>query len=197
MFPEDTANMIIDELLYALYKNLGKVERFFKLSPESKKAFKDWFIRSDELKMTEPKQALRAVYAKSQRLAGELALILHCIKYSFHQEEPPQDVGLEIMQAAIKLTKFYIGQVKLIHANSCASKDNLPATYFKIINLSKRKGWLKAKDVQNSIRDFRKEQPNQIRSIFQELTFIGYGVTKDEGNKLIWNAEKVDSVDNK
>lgn len=76
-----------------------------------------------------------------------------------------EEVGSEIMQAAIQLTKFYIGQVKLIHANSCASKDNLPATYFKIINLSKRKGWLKAKDVQNGIRDFRKEQPNQIRSI--------------------------------
>lgn len=197
IFPEDQVSIILDDLLYALYKNLGKVKRTFKLSPDAQKTFKDWFIRSEQLKMAEPKQALRAVYSKSQRLAGELALILHCIKSSFHQEEASQEVGSEIMRAAIQLTKFYIGQVKLIHANSCASKDNLPATYFKIINLSKRKGWLKAKDVQNGIRDFKKEQPNQIRSIFQELKSLGYGVTQYEGNKLIWNVEQVDVVDDK
>ena len=100
------------------------------------------------------------------------------------------------MQAAVRLTMFYINQVQLIHANSSASEDNSSSVHFRIIDLSKRKGWLKARDVQNSIRCFKKVSPNKIRAIFRELETSNYGVTKYDGKKLIWNASNsVDPVD--
>lgn len=51
-----------------------------------------------------------------------------------------------------------------------------------------RKGWIKARDVQNCIRSFKKTSPSRIRSLFRELEANGYGITEGEGNKLIWKA---------
>ncbi|WP_319421504.1 hypothetical protein [Pleurocapsa sp. FMAR1] len=62
--------------------------------------------------------------------------------------------------------------------------------------MSNCKGWIKARDVQNSIRCFKKVSSNRICSIFRELEANSYGVTKLEGKKLIWNADNsLDSVD--
>ena len=68
-------------------------------------------------------------------------------------------------------------------------------SYILCINLSNRKGWIKARDVQNSIRSFKKVSPNRIRSIFRELEDNGYGITEGERNKLSWKSNTVDSVD--
>ena len=99
------------------------------------------------------------------------------------------------MLAAVQLTEFYINQVKLIHANGNSSEDNSSSLHFKIIDLSHRKGWVKARDIQNSIRSFKKVSPNRIRSIFRDLQAHGYGTIKDEGKKLSWKANAVDTVD--
>ena len=194
-FPDASINLKIDELLYALYQQLGKINSSFELSPHAQVIFKQWYEGSEELKLAEPKQALRAVYAKSQRLTGELALLLHCISYSLNHHEPPQKIKSKTMQAAVQLTKFYINQVKLIHANSNVSEDNSSSLHFKIIDLSHRKGWIKARDVQNSIRSFKKASPNRIRSLFRELEANGFGTTEGDGKKLIWKANSVDVVD--
>ena len=194
-FPNTSINLEVDEILYSLYQRLGNINNSFELSPQAQVTFKRWYERSEELKLTEPRQALRAVYAKSQRLSGELALPLHCIIHSLNNNEPPQEIQLETMQAAVQLTEIYINQVKLIHANSSNSEDNSSSLHFKIIDLSHRKGWVKARDVQNGIRSFKKVSPNRIRSIFRDLQAHGYGKIKDEGKKLSWKANAVDTVD--
>ena len=194
-FPNVSINLAIGELLYSLYQRLGKIDNSFELSPQAQLTFKRWYERSEELKLTEPRQALRAVYAKSQRLSGELALLLHCIIHSLNNNEPPQEIQLETMQAAVQLTEIYINQVRLIHANSSVSEDNSSSLHFKIIDLSHRKGWVKARDVQNGIRSFKKVSPSRIRSIFRDLEVHGYGIIEGEGKKLSWKANAVDAVD--
>lgn len=194
MFPEVSANTEAEVLLYSLYQQLGTINASFELSYQAQTIFKQWYERSEELKLAESKQALRAVYSKSQRLTGELALLLHCIKHSLNQHELPQEIPLEIMEAAVQLTQFYINQVQLIHANSSAGKHNSSSLHFKIIDLSNRKGWIKARDVQNSIRSFKNTSPNCICSLFRELEANGYGKTEGEGNKLTWKANSVDAV---
>ena len=195
IFPDTLTNLEIDELLYTLYQQLGTIINSFELSPKAQVIFKQWYERSEELKLAEPKQALRAVYSKSQRLTGELALLLHCITHSLNNNKPPHEIELETMRTAVQLTKFYINQVRLIHANSTISEDNSSSLHFKIIDLSKRKGWIKARDVQNSIRSFKKTSPNRIRSLFRELEANGFGITEGDGKKLIWKANAVDIVD--
>ena len=195
IFPDTLTNLEIDELLYTLYQQLGTIINSFELSPKAQVIFKQWYERSEELKLAEPKQALRAVYSKSQRLTGELALLLHCITHSLNNNKPPHEIELETMRTAVQLTKFYINQVRLIHANSTISEDNSSSLHFKIIDLSKRKGWIKARDVQNSIRSFKKTSPSRIRSLFRELEANGFGITEGDGKKLIWKADAVDIVD--
>lgn len=194
-FPDTSINLEIDELLYNLYQQIGTISNSFELSSQAQAIFKEWYERSEELKLAEPKQALRAVYSKSQRLSGELALLLHCITHSLDQKEPSQEIESETMQIAVQLTNFYINQVRLIHANSNTCEDNASSLNFRIIDLSHRKGWIKARDVQNGIRSFKKTSPNRIRSLFRELETNGYGTTEGEGNKLTWKAKSVDAID--
>ena len=195
-YPDGSVRMEVKDILYSLYKSLGTIEDSFELSSDAQVVFQQWHDLSEDFKVAEPRQALRSVYAKSQRLSGELALLLHCINFSLNQQKPPKEIEPKTIQAAVKLTKFYISQVQLIHANSSVSEDNLSSVHFKMIDLSNRKGWIEARDVQNSIRYFKKKSPNKIRAIFRELEANGHGVTRFDGKKLIWNANKlVDAVD--
>ena len=100
------------------------------------------------------------------------------------------------MQSAVQLTEYYIEQVQFIHSDSSDSEENSSSLHFKIIELSQRRGWIKARDVQNSIRCFKKTSPNRIRIIFKELVANGHGITESSGNKLIYKFYKsVVSVD--
>ena len=92
VFPDSFTSIQTVELLYSLYQQLGKIQTSFRLSTDALTVFKQWHERSEELKLAEPRQALRAVYSKSQRLSGELALLLHCINYSLNEQEPPLEV---------------------------------------------------------------------------------------------------------
>ncbi len=194
-FPDDEVNINISPLLRSLYEFLGKIDNTFVLSPKAKEKYKDWYIYVEDRKFQEVKPALQAVWSKSQRLVGELALLLHCLTYAVEGQQPPSEVAPEILDAAIKLAKFYMGQIELIHADGEPESSNQPHTYTKLIELSQRKGWITARDVKVSIRNYRTKTPSQIRSLFREIEAVGYGITQGVGNKLKWNYQTVDSVD--
>ena len=194
-FPDDEVNINISSLLRSLYKFLGEIDNTFVLSPKAKEKYKDWYIYVEDRKLQEVKPALQAVWSKSQRLVGELALLLHCLTYAVEGQQPPSEVEPEILDAAIKLAKFYIGQIELIHADGEPESSNQPNTYTKLIELSKRKGWITARDVKTSIRSYRNTTPSQIRSLFREIEAVGYGITQGVGSKLKWNYKNVDTPD--
>lgn len=194
-FPDDDVALDISPLLRSLYEFLGTIDNTFVLSPRAKAKFKDWYNYVEERKLQEARPALQAVWSKSQRLVGELALLLHCLTYAIYQQQPPQFVEPEILSAAIRLAKFYIGQVELIHANGEPESSNQPNTYTKLIELSKRKGWITARDAKASIRSYRNKTPSQVRSLFREIESVGYGVTQGVGSKLRWNYKTVDTAD--
>jgi hypothetical protein len=131
------------------------------------------------------------------RDTGVLALLLHALNAAIRQEEPDPEISLETIKSAIALAKYYIGQVKLLHAEGDAEEGELSPLLLKILNLSERKGWIKAKDVQASDRSFRKKTASEVRSLFTELEAMGLGVTDGKGSRLIFqgktNADKADS----
>ncbi|MDJ0594488.1 MAG: DUF3987 domain-containing protein [Pleurocapsa sp. MO_226.B13] len=177
-FPNDEVEIDISPLLRSLYEFLGTIDNTFVLSSGAKEKYKNWYEFVEEKKLQEARPALQAVWSKSQRLVGELALLLHCLTYAIHQQQPPKFVEPEILNAAIRLAKFYIGQIELIHADGEPESSNQPNTYTKLIELSKRKGWITARDVKASIRSYRDQTPSQVRSLFREIESLGYGTTQ-------------------
>jgi len=102
---------------------------------------------------------------------------------------------VEILAGAIELSKFYLAQVKLIHSEANTLSGEISDIYSKLINLSQRSGWLKAKTVRNSVWALRSCSMNEIRQHFRELVALGQGCTRGKGNRLEWNYLTVDAVE--
>jgi hypothetical protein len=197
-FPEDDLNIDLNEYLKGIYQRIQcQPSQTYYLSSEAKEVYKQWFNHLGELAYQESRQGLRNVYSKMGRDTGVLALLLHALNAAIRQEEPDPEISLETIKSAIALAKYYIGQVKLLHAEGDAENGELSPLLLKILNLSERKGWIKAKDVQASDRSFRKKSASEVRSLFTELETMGLGVTDGKGSRLIFqgktNADRADS----
>lgn len=194
-FPEDDLTIDINEYLKGIYQNIRSQEaQNYTLSSEAKGFYKNWYNQLGELAYSEPRQGLRNVYSKMTRDTGVLALLLHCLNAAIAGDKPEPEISLSTLKSAIALAKFYIGQVKLIHAEGDAEEGELSPLYIKILTLSERKGWIKAKDLKMSDRSFRKMNANDIRSFFVDLEAMGFGKTDGKGNRLIF-IKTVDTVD--
>ncbi|MFG6104892.1 DUF3987 domain-containing protein [Leptothoe sp. EHU-05/26/07-4] len=188
-FPRSTVRYDISERLYDVYRQLAELTpRCYGLTPEAKTLYADWYDQLDQRRVTETHQGLQAVYSKMQGYTGRLALILHCLNASVDGCLPAEGVSAQTMTAAIKLTRWFIGQVKLLYAEGDTVDGALEPVYTKLIRLSRVRGWLRAKDVRNYERSLRKASSDVIRSHFRELEAMGYGKTRGMGNRLQWRA---------
>ena len=188
-FPRQTQPDGLSEQLYETYKRLTELPaRRYPLSPEAKRAFADWYDQLDQLRITETHQGLQAVYAKMQGYTGRLALILHCLSAAVERRQPDEAVSVQSVRSAIKLVRWFMGQVKLLYAEGETAWGVLEPIYTKLIQLSRIRGWLTARDVRNFERSLRKASSDIIRSHFRELEAMGYGETSGEGQRLRWRA---------
>ncbi len=103
-FPRRTVRHDVSERLYGVYQQLeGLTAQCYRLSPEAKALFADWYDQLDQLRVTETHPGLQAVYSKMQGYTGRLALILHCLNAAVEGRLPTHAVEASQMQAAIKL----------------------------------------------------------------------------------------------
>jgi len=92
------------------------------------------------------------------------------------------------MEMAISLAKFYIGQIKLVHADS--DNESLPRHIMKLIELSKRleangkDGWIKAQMYRDQFESKKRPSAQQARDWMNEAVTLGYGSTRGTGNRL-------------
>jgi hypothetical protein len=197
------------------YRWLDKVpEMEYRLSYDSFKRYQPVYNQLDRLRVSHPQAGMRAVYSKMEGYIGRLAINLHVAhEWAAGKSVPDAEIPLDIMERAIALAKFYIGQVKLVHFNSDDSE--LAPTLVKLIDLSKRfesvgkDGWVKAKDFINSITRTKRPKPDVARSWMREAEALGFGCTRGNGVHLEyhWNSDnkppiptdpppkKVDTVD--
>ncbi|MGP1385717.1 MAG: DUF3987 domain-containing protein [Thainema sp.] len=194
-FPRQTVRYDISERLYCVYQRLEDFPaNGYRLTPEAKTLFADWYDRLDHLRVMETHPGLQAVYSKMQGYTGRLSLILHCVNAAVDGCLPADAVSAQTMRSTIKLARWFMGQVKLLYAEGDTVDGALESVYTKLIQLSRMRGWLRAKDVRNYERSLRKASAEVIRAHFRELETMGYGETAGVGNRLQWRAT-VDTVD--
>ncbi len=194
-FPRQTQPDNISEQLYGIYQRLeGFLPRCYRLTTEAKQTFADWYDQLDKLRITESHQGLQAAYSKMQGYTARLALILHCLNAAVERRQPEGEVSMQTVRSVIRLVRWFMGQVKLIYAEGDTAFGILEPVYAKLIQLSRVRGWLTARDVRNFERSLRKATSETIRSHFRELEAMGYGETSGKGQRLRWRAT-VDTVD--
>lgn len=185
-YPENAVHLDIANFLYGIYRRLTQFPTLtYRLSPGAKNRYIRWYNELDRLRLQEVKQSLRAVYAKFKSDTGVLALLLHCLNAAIAKQTLAEQISEATMQSAIQLSKFYLGQVKLIHSEGDALDGDLTPSYCKILSLSQRKGWVTARDIYRArtISD-RKATLDQIRVLMRELVTMGLAITRNEGNRL-------------
>lgn len=191
-FPDDELNIDIYPMLCSLYENLERLPATeYHLCPVGTAIYQDFFNEMEEMKITDSHQAMRAVYAKFKRVAGEIALLLQSLHKAFYYSEDDENgtnyLFPEFMAMGIELAKRYIAEIKAIYLRHEGSDEkSISPIYSRIINLSERKGWLKARDLKQGDRFFRKLNTVEIRHHFQNLIDLGFGVIRGVGKAVEW-----------
>jgi len=198
---EPGAKLDITERLVSYYRAIDQIpDRRYRLSPEAFQRYQPVYNQLEILRVTTPEPGMRAVYSKMEGYIGRLALNLHVLhEVAAGHSLPDPQIPVECMEQAIALAKFYIGQVRLVHAES-GERTNLVPYLAKAIALSQRlaaatgNGWIKAKDIQLGYDARHRPKPEEARSWMRELEAMGLGATRGAGIRLEYNAQpKVDN----
>jgi hypothetical protein len=172
----------------------------YTLSREAFKVYQKFYDRTEQIKVSHANPALRYVYSKSEGQVGRLAINLHVISEIASGRLPSNEIGVETIQKAIALMKFYIGQVKLIHSQLDDSETTAPHI-FKLIELSKRKqtcgeeGWIKASDIQQNTTKSKRPSPVEARKWMIQAVDLGYGEIKGEASKISFRSFSTKKID--
>jgi len=185
---DDDSRYEIGDLLAALYRRVNALpKRRYTLDNQAYKKFRHLYnnvLEPERVKNSNP--GLRAVYGKTAGRIGRLALNLHVINelVGTDRRTPLDEIGVETMEKAIKLTSFYTDQIKLIHANAQAEQGALAPNLAAVVRRSEEIGWVKARDVQMYGHEHKQTSPNTIREWFLQLESLGYGTCQGRGNRL-------------
>jgi len=201
---DDGMAVQISDRITEFYRQIDRLpEMEYHLSREAFKRYQVVYDQLERLRVTNAHSGMAAVYSKMEGYIGRLALNLHVLwELAAGKNCPSAEIPLHIMEMAIQLSRFYMGQVKVIHANS--DDDNLPSHILKMIELSKRleangkSGWLKAKQVQETFSKKKRPPAQTVRDWMNEAVNMGYGQTRNSGNRLeyYWRKDNGDNDPN-
>jgi hypothetical protein len=191
----------IYELIADFYRQIERIpEMKYRLSRAAFKRYQPVYNELERLRVTHQKSGMRAVYSKMEGYIGRLALNLHVLwELASGKACPDEEIPLYIMEMAIQLAKFYIGQVKLIHAHS--DDESLPTHIVKLIEFSKRldtngkNGWIKAQAYREQFASKKRPSAQQARDWMNEAVALGYGRTRGSGNRLEFHWQQGDDTD--
>lgn len=199
---DDGSSVQIHERITDYYRRIDQLpEMEYRLSHQAFKRYQPVYNQLERLRVTHSNPGMRAAYSKMEGYIGRLAINLHVLwELAAGRACPDEEIPPFIMKMAIELGKFYIGQVKLIHANS--DDESLPSHLTRLIAQSKRLeahgdksgGWIKANAFAKTFSiSAKKKRPTseQVRQMFLEAIGMGYGRTRGTGNKLEyhWNCD--------
>ena len=183
----------ISEFLAGFYKKLRALEpKQYACTNEALDYFNEWYNQLEHYseRYAQSDSGLSNVYAKMEGRTGELALVLHLANACLRDELPNEEINLETMEAAVKLSSYYIDQYRkfrLDHEEQQKSDENaLPPLLKAIVDVaSKKQDWITPSKLKQERRSkFQAKTQPEIVGHFNELVELGYGETKKEGKTV-------------
>jgi hypothetical protein len=190
----DGGNFDLTPLLADLYEKVNQLPPI-EYMPE-REAFNYYCAVYNELerrRVVDPSPAMSAVWGKAEGRIGKIATNLHVIHESIAGRIPGQFIPKARYVEATNVTLFGIQQVFCLY-NELGEADALATHLTKVIDLSRKKGWISARDVQLGYDRKSRPNPHEVRSWFRELEAMGKGVTTGEGRYLKFNERVVGNV---
>jgi hypothetical protein len=187
---DDGQAVSIRDRIAGFYRQIDQLpEMEYRLSRDAFKRYQPIYNQLERFRVTHPQSGMAAVYSKMEGYIGRLALNLHVLwEIASGKPCPEEEIPLFIMEMAIALSKFYIGQVKLIHAHS--DDEEVAPHIVKLFELSKRletngkDGWIKAQQYRELFAAKKRPSAQKARDWMTEAVALGYGRTRGTGNRL-------------
>ena len=187
---DDTGSLNLTPMLADLYQKIdGLPSVAYKLSPDAKRYFLDCRNKIDKKRVNDPNPAMRAVWGKSEGRIGKIAINLHVIWELLAGRTPSEFISKDVIVSAARLAKFYASQIQSLYFQFTSPESSLPPNLAKVIELSRRKGWLKPKDVQLSINAKKRPSPDTVRGWFHELVAMGKGQIRGQGRSIEFSVD--------
>jgi hypothetical protein len=181
----DGGSYNLTELLASLYQKVDALPATnYRLSPEAFRLFCRSYSRLEQLRVSERLEGMKSVWGKSEGRIGKLAVNLHVIHALMNGQTPSEEIPVEIVRAALKLTKFYAQQVQSLYTQF-SDPDSIAPHLTNVIQMAQRKDdWLKASDVYLSITKKHRPSGETVRQWFSELALMGKGEVRGNGRSL-------------
>ncbi len=181
----DGGNYDLTELLADLYRKVDALPaRTYRLSPKAFKLFCKSYSRLEQLRVSERLEGMKSVWGKSEGRIGKLAINLHVISSLMNGQTPSEEIPVEIVRAALKLTKYYAQQVQSLYTQF-SDPDSLAPHLANVIQIAQRKNdWIKASDIYLSITKKHRPSGETVRQWFSELVLMGKGEVRGNGRSL-------------
>jgi hypothetical protein len=185
----------LTELLKDLYRRLDNLPaKVYRFSDSAYKRYQKVYDQLEILRASHPSSGMRAVYSKMEGYIGRIALNLHVINSVMAGATPDEFISLDTINKAIELAKFYMGQVKLLHAHS--DNEGLAPHIIRLRDASKlaeevgKDGWIHNRIFYQNLPKKLKEQLKKeggieaVRKWMHEAVALGIGQTRGAKAKL-------------
>ena len=174
---DDQPSLHINDLLVGFYEKLAGLPILnLKLSPDAKKAFIKIHDALERQRCKEEHPAIKGALSKIIGQIGRYAGIFHSLGMVENNLSLSEEVSLETLNLAIEFARWQMAQIRTLYSQS----DGLTGLLLKIMQISSRKGWIKSRDVVQSIRT-QKLTSSEVRENFRSLAQMGFGEIRGSG----------------
>jgi len=124
--PIDSPSVDITELIAGIYRELdqqAEVSRSFRLCPQGKRLWKQWWDEVEAVRDEELNPFLKAIYPKALERAGRVALTAHCLNSAFRKERPDEVIPPQILKGAIAFVRWTLQQARTVYGDCGHAKN--------------------------------------------------------------------------
>lgn len=172
---DDQPSLHINDLLVSFYEKLAGLPVLkLALSPDAKKMFIKVHDALERQRCKEEHPAIKGALSKIIGQIGRYAGIFHSL--GMVENNLSDEVSLETVNLAIEFARWQMAQIRTLYSQS----DGLTGLLLKIMQISSRKGWIKSRDVVQSIRT-QKLTSSEVRENFRSLAQMGFGEIRGSG----------------
>ncbi len=174
---EDSGSFDITPMLADVYTKIDKLPAMkFELSPEAKRLFTAFYNATEERRVDELKQGIRAMVGKMPEKVGKMAAIVHTINCVFNGVEVSSLIPKGAVESAIKFVKFSADQIASLYAEFSDRKALAPSLAKILLLAEKKGGVLSTREAQLAFPFKYRPSAQHTKELFGELESMNYGV---------------------